>query len=167
MSEWVKAKDNVKKEFNAMEKLINGYSYKDPKHTEKTDERLRQLIADEINKSRDFLFPIIEAAYLDQDMKSAGPLDEVMQWLDIFLLELGLKMNWSEVAVYKDYMRLIKFDTTMINNASRLTGIMESMQDSVLNGRGASSVPGKSLQIKKYIMDLLTIFKKRRHALGG
>lgn len=167
MSEWAKAKDEVKREFNDMEKLIDGYNYKDPKHTEKTDKKLRKLVADEINKTRDFLFPMIEAAYLDQDMKSAGPLDEVMQWLDIYLLELGLKMNWSEVADYKDYMRLIKFDVTLIRNAMKLTEILKDMQDSVLNGKGAASVPRKSTQIKKYIMDLLTVFKRRRHALGG
>jgi hypothetical protein len=167
MSEWDKSKGQVKNEFNYMDKLIGGYSYRDPDHTEKTDEKLRKLVADEINKSRDFLFPMIEAAYLDKDMKSAGPLDEIMQWLDIFLLELGLRMNWSEVADYKDYMRLIKFDVTLIKNSKKLTQILEKMQNEVLNGRGGSGVPKKCLMIKKYVTDLMTVFKRRRHALGG
>ncbi len=167
MSEWGKARGQVKKEYNSMEKLIEGYNYKDPKHTDKTDEKLRKIVADEINKSRDFLFPMIEAAYREQDMKSAGPLDEVMQWLDIFLLELGLKMSWSEVGDYKDYMRLIKFDSALVQNAVKLAGFIEDMQDSVLRGKGGATVPKKCDQLKKYILDLMALFKKRRHSLGG
>jgi hypothetical protein len=167
MSEWEKARGQVKREFGYMEKAVDGYSYKDGKHTEKTDEKLRGLIAAEITKSRDFLFPMIEAAYLEQDMKSAGPLDEIMQWLEIFILELGLKMNWSETADHKDYMRLIKFDVTLLKNSRQLTEILEDMQDDVLKGKGGSSVPRKCTQIKKYITDMMTIFKRRRHAIGG
>lgn len=167
MSEWGKAKGEMKKEFAWMEKLVDGYSYKDPKHTDKTDNNVRKLVAEEVKKSRDTLFPLIEAAYMDQDMKSAGPLDEVMQWLDIFLLELGLKMNWSEVGDYKDYMRLIKFDITFIKNAKKLTEILDDMHERVMKGKDTRSVPKTSAQIKTYIMDLLKVFKKRRHSLGG
>ncbi len=167
MSEWEKAKGQVKREVSLMEKHIHTYSYKDSGHTEKTDRKLRELIAAEIKKSRDLLFPMIEASYLKQDMKSAGPLDEIMQWLEIFILELGLKMNWSETADYKDYMRLIKFDFTLVKNSRKLAEIIENMQDDVLKGKGVSSVPGKCTQIKKYITDMMTIFKRRRHAIGG
>ncbi|UCD03191.1 MAG: hypothetical protein JSV63_00965 [Candidatus Aenigmatarchaeota archaeon] len=167
MSEWGKARGEMKKEFSWMEKLVDGYSYQDPKHTDKTDNKVRTLIADEIKKCRDTLFPMIEAAYLDQDMKSAGPLDDVMQWLDIFLLELGLKMNWSEVGDHRDYMRLIKFDITLIKNAKKLAEILDDMHERVLKRKDTRSVPAKSAQIKKYILDLLKVFKKRRHSLGG
>ena len=167
MSEWGKARSEVKKEHSFMEKLVEGYNYKDPEHLDRTDRKVRILIADEIKKSRDFVYPMIEAAYLDQDMKSAGPLDEVMQWLDIFLLELGLKMNWSEVGDYKDYMRLIKYDVSLIKNAKKLTEIIDVLNERVLRHKDTRSVVTKCVQIKKYIVDLMSVFKKRRHSLGG
>jgi hypothetical protein len=166
MSEWVKSKGEAKAECKAMEKAIDGYSYKDPKHSESTDEKLRRLIADEVNKSRDFLFPMVEAAYIEQDTDDATALEEVMQWLDVFLLELGLPLIWNENAGYRNFMKLIKADVTIIANSRKLSKILEKMQEQVLHGK-SGSVVRKSAQLKKYVSDLLAVFKRRRHALGG
>ncbi len=166
MSEWVRAKREAKSESKAMEKEIEGYSYQDPKHSEKTDGKMRRLIADEVNKSRDSLFPMVEAAYIEQDTDDAAALEEVMQWLDVFLLELGLPLIWDEHADYRSYMKLIRADATMIINSRKLSKILEAMNEQVLHGK-SGSVVRKSAQLKKYISDLLAVFKKRRHALGG
>jgi hypothetical protein len=166
MSEWVKARGEAGKEFREMEKAISGYSYKDPEHAEKTDRRFRELIALNVRNSRDFLFPMIEAAYLQKDFDNAGALDDVMQWLDVFLLELGLKMEWNENANCKGFVSLIKSDVTMLRNSKMLAEIIEQMQKDVLHGKGGSVVR-KCAQRRKYISDLLLVFKKRRHSLGG
>ena len=166
MSEWVRAKREAKAENKSMEKEIDGYSYKDPKHSERTDEKLRRLVADEVNKSRDSLFPMVEAAYIEQDTDDATALEEVMQWLDVFLLELGLPLLWNENADYRGYMKLIKADATIVSNSRKLSNILEKMNAQVLHGK-SGSVVRKSAQLKKYITDLLAVFKKRRHALGG
>jgi hypothetical protein len=166
MSEWVKAKSEARADFREMEKALDGYSYKEPKHAERTDERFRRRIGDEINRSRDFLFPMIEAAYIEQDVDDATALEEVMQWLDVFLLELGLPLVWNENADYRSYMKLIRADVTISRNAAKLSKILEKMQEQVLHGK-SGSVVRKSAQLKKFISDLLTVFKRRRHALGG
>ncbi len=166
MSEWVKAKGEAKKLFKEIEKEVEGYGYKDPKHAERTDEKFRRLMADWINKSRDFLFPMIEAAYLEEEVENAGALEEVMQWLDVFLLELGLPLVWGDNAAYKDYVKIIQSDVTLVRNGEKLAKTLESMQDQVLHGHGGSMVR-KCAQLKKFISDMLVVFKKRRHALGG
>jgi len=167
MGYWSKAAGELRKSVSEMEEEISGYSYKDPKHTEKTDFKFRKIIASEINKCRDLLFPLIEAAYIEQDMKKAGVFDEMMQWFDIFLLELGIGMKWSEVAEKKDYMRLIRLDVSMLKNTRRLTDVMKALNESVLEKKRTVNVSEKGRQIKKYIMDLLSLFKKRRLSLGG
>ncbi len=166
MSEWVKATREAKAEFREMDKAVPGYSYKEPKHAESTDDKFKHLIADEINKSRDFLFPMIEAAYLEKDWDNSGALEDVMQWLDIFLLELGLPLIWNENAGYKNFVRLIKADVTLLRNSRKLTKILEQMQDKVLHGT-SGSVVRRCAMLKKYVSDLLVVFKRRRHALGG
>ncbi|MBN2330347.1 MAG: hypothetical protein JXC85_00890 [Candidatus Aenigmarchaeota archaeon] len=166
MSEWVRAAREAKQEHNALKKEIEGYSYKDPRHSESTDESFRRLIADEVNKSRDFLFPMVEAAYIEQDTDDATALEEVMQWLDVFLLELGLPLIWNESADYRSYMKLIRTDVTVIKNARDLAKILGKMNDQVMHGK-SGSVVRKCAQLKKYVSDLLTILKRRRHALGG
>lgn len=166
MSEWVKAKGEGKPEFKEMEKAVPGYGYKDPKKAESTDEQFRRMIADDINKSRDFLFPMIEAAYLEEDFDNAGALEDVMQWLDVFLLELGLPLVWGEKAGYKKFVRLMKADVTIMRNSRKLTKILEQMQENVMHGKGGSMVRRCAL-LKKYVSDLLVVFKRRRHALGG
>ncbi len=166
MSEWVKATGEVKKEFKEMEGALRGYSYREPKKAESTDKKFRRLVGEETGRCRDSLFPMIEAAYMDNDMDNAGPLEEVMQWLDIFILELGLPLVWDDKAGYKNFAKLIRSDVTLLRNSRKLSEILDRMQKEVLHGKG-HSVIRKCAQLKKYISDLLTVFKRRRHALGG
>jgi hypothetical protein len=166
MSEWIKAAKETKPEFREIDKAISDYNYSEPKKAEVTDERVRRLIAEHINKSRDFLFPMIEAAYLEKEMDNASALEDVMQWLDLFLLELGLPLVWDDRADYRKLAKLIKADVTMIRNSKQLEGILESMQDRVLHGRSGPVVK-KCAQLKKYISDMLGLYKTRRHVLGG
>jgi hypothetical protein len=166
MSEWVKARGEAKKEFKMMDKLVEGYGYAEPKHAEVTDKHFRRLLADEINKSRDFLFPMIEAAYIESNMDNAGALEEVMQWLDVFLLELGLPLVYNEKAGYREFARLIKSDSGLIENGETLAGVIKKMQDEVLHGR-SGPVVRKCAQLKNYLTEMLTLFKRRRHSLAG
>ena len=166
MSEWVRAKGEAKAEFKEMDKAVAGYSYKEPKHAESTDNHVKRLIADELNKSKDSLFPMIEAAYMEKDWDDSGALEDVMQWIDVFLLELGLPLQWDEKAGCRSFVKVIKADVTLLRNSRKLASILEKMNEQVMGGRGGSAVR-KSAQLKKFIADMLGVFKKRRHALGG
>lgn len=166
MSEWIKATGEVKKETKEMEKKVKGYSYRYPDKSETTDEKIRRLIADEINKSRDFLFPLIENSYRKSDIKNASALEEVMQWLDVSLLELGLPLIWSETAGYKSFEKLIRLDTAILKNSENLAKALEKFHDVVMKGR-EKDIPEKCVKMKKYITDVLSLYKKRRHILEG
>ncbi len=166
MSEWESGKNHAKKEAKELEGLIDGYSYRDAKHAEKTDELYREILTKDMRKCRDLIFPLIEAAYIEQDFKNAGALEDVMQWLDVFLLELGLKLEWNDMATDSEYETLIKTDLVLLNNTNSLVDILDVFQQKTLHGK-AGSVVEKCGKIKKYVGDLLLLFKKRRHALGG
>jgi hypothetical protein len=166
MSEWVRATREAKADFKEMEKAVAGYSYKDPKKAESTDEHVKRILADEAHKAKDFLFPIIEAAYLEEEFDNTGALEDVMQWLDVFMLELGLPLEWDDRASSKNFVRLIKADVTLLRNVRKLAKILEQLNEKVLHGHGGSMVR-KSAELKKFISDLLVLFKRRRHALGG
>ena len=165
MSEWVKAKRELKKEFRKMEKEVKDYSYKDPEHAEKTDEAFRKILAQELNKSREIIFPMIESAYKESDMKNAGALEDVMQWIDVFLLETGLPLEWNKDADHMKYRKLIKLDVTILDNTRKLNGILEKMGEKATEG-GSGSAVKKCAQLKNYVSDLLRYFKRRRHSLG-
>ena len=92
MSEWDKAKKESGKDGKMMAKLVSDYSYKDPATAKKTDRKVKKAVAENLNRSRDFIFPMIEAAYLRKDMENAGALEDNMQWLNVFLLELELQV---------------------------------------------------------------------------
>lgn len=166
MSEWVKAKDAARKEAKEMEKSLKGYSYKDRESAGKTDTEYRKAVAGHINASRDLIFPMIESAYLEKDFESAGALEEVMQWLDVFLLELGLKLEWRDDAGYRDFVTLIRSDFTLLQNAGKLEETIGRMKKDALGGRGRSVVK-RCTQLREYVSDLMFVFKKRRHSLGG
>lgn len=166
MSEWNKAKGEVKRKARIMEKIISNYSYQDPKHSSATDKQVRITYGDDVNKARDLLFPLIESSYLENNMDNAGALEDVMQWLDVFLLELGLPLIWKLEANYRDYSRLIKYDVEMLENTRKLLKAFEKLNTEGKKGEGKSFVK-KSAQLKKSIQDLLSVFKRRRHVLGG
>jgi hypothetical protein len=166
MSEWDKAKGDYKKEFRNMEKEIKGYSYKNPEKAESTDGKFRGILSEEVGKSRDFLFPIIEKSYIEGDLDDASAMEDAMQWLDVFMLELGLPLAWNDEAVRKDFARLIRLDFSLLNDTKKLADVFRDMQKRWLSGKGGSA-DKKSASIKKFITELLTLFKRRRHSLGG
>jgi hypothetical protein len=166
MSEWVKARGEAKAEFSDLSKAVPGYSYKDAKSAEETDGKLRKKLQGMVSASRDSLFPMIEAAYLEKDWDNAGALEDVMQWLDLYMLELGLPAEWNEKAGYRGHVKLIRSDLALLRNTAKLAKALEDMNEKVLHGKGGSVVR-KSAQLKQFITDLLGSYKKRRHALGG
>jgi hypothetical protein len=167
MSEWEKAKDEAKREARIMQKEVRGYSYKDEEHAEKTDKEYRNLVSGFINDSRDHVFPMIEAAYLEKHFENASVLEEVMKWLDIFLLEIGLKLEWRDDADYRAFSRLIKADVTLLENSRKLAQITKKMKEDVLRNKAKKPLTKKAHQLRQYVSDLMLVFKKRRHSLGG
>ena len=165
MSEWANAKSEAKKELKEMEKSVPGYGYAEPKQAEATDGSFRKAMADELNRSRDFLFPMIEAAYIGKDMENAGALEQVMQWLNAFLLELSLPLLWNEKADSRAFSKLIRHDAALLGSAAKLTGTLKDMCDIVLHGKSVA-VAKKCAQLNASIIDMLSVYKRRRHALG-
>jgi len=166
MSEWVKAKRDRKQEHQRMEKAISPYNYENQKKALATDKKFRVAIGDEINKCRDLTFPMIEAAYLENDMNNAGALEDVMQWLDVFLLELGLPLEWNSEANYRLFSKLIRLDDQLYKDSKKLTLALSKLNDKTLKQKGGSVV-NQCATLKQYVTNLLTIFKRRRHSLGG
>jgi len=166
MSEWAKGKKEAGKEAREMEKLIDGYSYQDPGHAERTDVKYREMLGEEIGKVRDFLFPMLEAAYLEDNMDNAGGLQDLMQWVEVLALEMGLKMEWNRDAAYKNYEKLIKIDAALISDMQNLAKAAHQMNEDVMKGK-AGSVVKRCSEMKQTVTGIITSFKKRRHSLGG
>ncbi len=166
MSEWDAAKERARKEYRLIEKEIKGYSYASAKSAETTDTALRKAVAANIGMCRDHVFPMIEAAYMEKDFGSAGALEEVMQWLDVFMLELGLMMEWKDHAAMKQYATLIKADWTLLSDSGKLADVLERLNKETLSGKGRSVVK-RCAQVKGFVSDLMFVYKKRRHSLGG
>ena len=162
MSEWVKAKGESGKELKEVEKRLRSYSYREPKDAEATDREVRKAVAESVNGARDILFPFIEAAYTGSDMATAGAMEEVMQWLDVFLLEAGLPLVWSDKAVSKDFARLIRADAALLKGCATLGEMIRK-----LKGAAGKSAEKECAKAKEYITELLSVYKARRHALGG
>ena len=80
--------------------------------------------------------------------------------------ELGLPLMWNEGAGYRKFSKLIKLDATLLGNSKKLSEAIEKMQKNALGGRSGSMVRNCAT-LKKYITDLLTLFKRRRHVLGS
>jgi hypothetical protein len=166
MSEWAKGRKETAKEAGEMEKLIDGYSYQDPGHAERTDQKFRELLGEEIGKARDFLFPLMEAAYLEDNMDNAGAVQDLMQWVEVLALEMGLKFEWNRDATYKNYEKLIKLDASLLANVQNMAKAVHQMNEDVMKGK-AGSVVKRCAEMKQSVSEIISSFKKRRHSLGG
>jgi hypothetical protein len=167
MSEWERGCEVAKKEKKAMERLVKSYGYRDEKSAGRTDIEVRKAVAGHVNDSRDLVFPMIEAAYLAQDMDDAGALEDVMQWLDVFLLELGLKLEWNDHAMHRNYVTLIRSDLALMQNSEKLHSAIGKLNEGYLKKKSVRSVKKRCEDIRSFISDVMLVFKKRRHSLGG
>ncbi len=167
MSEWIEAKESAKRESQALGKVVKPYSYKDPKDAENTDMEIRRVAAKHIHGSRDIVFPMIESSYLEKEFKNVTALEDVMQWLEVFILEMELKLVWNSEAGYRQFRRLIKYDAELIRMAVKLESDVRKMMEGAKKGSGRKAVVKRCAEIKSGISDLMLVFKRRRHSLGG
>jgi hypothetical protein len=164
MVEWTKAKEAAAREYHAMHKAAEGYGYGEGKAAEKTDLAVRRIAAKSINEAKDELFPLIESSYLGRDFDSAGALNDIMQWLDLLLLEMDLRMLWKADADYRGYVVLIRSDAALIRGAEKIAASVKGLKTA---GKGRGGVKKACAEIKESIAGLMMLLKRRRHSLGG
>ena len=163
MVEWAKAKETAAREYKAMQKMVEGYGYGEGKAAERTDLHVRTLAAKSVNGARDELFPLIESAYLSKDFDTAGALNDVMQWLDLFLLEMELKLLWKDNAESRGYVVLMRSDAALLRGTGKLAASVKNLRHA---GRGRG-VKKACAEIKESVGGLMMLLKRRRHSLGG
>jgi hypothetical protein len=163
MVEWTKAKEAAAREYKALQKTIEGYGYGEGKAAEKTDLSVRKVAAKSINEAKDDLFPLIEAAYMGKDFDSAGALNDIMQWLDLFLLELDLRMLWKSDAGYRGYVILVRSDAALVRGTEKVATSVKGLK----SVKGKGGVKKSCAEIKESIAGLMMLLKRRRHSLGG
>lgn len=160
MSEWVRAKNEVK-EFRYMEKLVTGYSYKNEKESKLTDKGIRDLIADELNRSKNILFNLMRLAYKEEEDEIASNIEEVRDEIELFLNEIKTPLMWNDKLSKQSFERIIKSDLTLIKNTQQLTEILNGLYDQVLQSK-AKDLIRKSEELRKYVIELRQVFKERK-----
>ena len=159
MSEWIRATRELKKETKDLEKLIKGYSYQKRDRAERTDHKVRKVLAEDMEKSKEVVFNAMEDLYKDSDIDRVEKLKEVIEWMDVFTLELTVELVYDEDATSNEFGKLIRYDLSILKDSAKLAGTLSGMQKS------AGSLVKKAGTIKKYVVGLLQLYKGRRHAL--
>jgi hypothetical protein len=167
MGEWNRAKEAAKRDYAFMRKALKDYDYGEKKTAEATDFGVRNLAAKSVGEARDAVFPLIESSYMRKDFASAGALEDVMKWFDLFLLEMELMMMWKEPEGHRGYVILMKSDAVLLKGAEKLLSMSRGLGEGGEGGKAKPDAKKRCGQIKEAVMDLMLVLKRRRHALGG
>jgi len=153
-------------------KVIAGYSgYKKGKSKE-DDLAVRLRLAEELDKSRNYLFNLLENAYLENDTMGAAQAQSIIDLIDNLKKEVTLASTGHKYALFSQQhsissskmKKLIRYDASVIQKSIELS---EKLEEVISANLESESLVNQLKNIKNEFVSLQASFRERIEYLKG
>jgi hypothetical protein len=176
-SAWKEVKTKMWARIKEIEKSIPSYDYSEKHHIISTDEKMTDLIHDELRKSKKLLFNILENSYEQQKEGLATDLQKIRDDLDIFLDGVKIKhVKWPETIPEEFLEKIVIHDSEILREIPKLNSELEDIERQILGMEkpGTSlfdrelldKLNARTLDIKNKVSELVRLFKERELLLN-
>lgn len=173
-SAWKEVKTKMFARIKEIEKSVPGYDYSEKHHVIFTDDRIKDVILDELRKSKKILFWIVETAYEQQKEGLVKEAHSLRDDIDIFLDHVKIKHHssaWPETIPQEFLQKIVMHDSEILREIPKLNSLLDEIKKMalVIERPGASLfdreqldlLNRKLLEAKKRADDLMRLFKER------
>ena len=176
-SGWKEVKTKMWARIKEIEKVIPGYDYSEKHHMMATDEKMTDLIHQELRKSKNLLFNILEGAYEQQKEGLTNDLQKIRDELDVFLDGVKIKhVKWPETIPEEFLEKIVVHDSELLREIPKLNSELEEIEHQILKMEkpGTSlfdreqldKLNARTLDIKNRVNELVKLFKERELLLN-
>lgn len=176
-SAWKEVKTKMWARIKEIEKSIPSYDYSERHHIISTDEKMTDLIHDELRKSKKLLFNILEGSYEQQKEGLTNDLQKIRDDIDIFLDGVKVKhVKWPETIPEEFLEKIVIHDSEILRDIPKLNSELEEVEKQILGMEKPGTslfdrelldrLNSKTLDIKNRINELVKLFKEREMLLN-
>ncbi|MCK4497423.1 MAG: hypothetical protein KAU24_04450 [Candidatus Aenigmarchaeota archaeon] len=128
MPVWKMVKNKMSIEIKAVEKFIPAYDYSSESRAEATDGKICKFMIEEVRKSKDYLFHIIQVAYELHEESLDKNFQGLRDDLDIFSDEIKVRnFQWSRDLSQAWIEKLIKHDYHLVQQMHKLNKELDDL----------------------------------------
>lgn len=121
-------KNKMSIEIKAVEKFISAYDYSSESRAEATDGKICKFMIEEVRKSKDYLFHIIQVAYELHEESLDKNFQGLRDDLDIFSDEIKVRnFQWSRNLSQAWIEKLIKHDYHLVQQMHKLNKELDDL----------------------------------------
>ena len=177
-SGWKEVKTKMWARIKEIEKDIPAYDYSEMHHMIATDDKVKDLMVDELRRSKKLLFNILEGAYEQQKEGLTPDLQKIRDDIDIFLDEVKVKheIKWPQKIPEEFLEKIVTHDSEILRDIPRLNGELEEIHKHILGMEkpGTSlfdreqldKLNAKTLSVKNHAAEIVKLFKERELLLN-
>jgi hypothetical protein len=174
-SGWKDTKAKMWARIKEIEKSIPSYDYSERHHMMATDERMTDIVHDELRKSKKLLFSILETSYERQRESLTIDLQKIRDEIDVFLDGVKIKhVKWPE-SIPEDFLeKIVVHDSEMLRELPKLNSELEEIRKLLLGMDGLdisdreqlARLNNKIMEVKGRVNGLVQIFRERDFLLN-
>jgi predicted nuclease with TOPRIM domain len=172
---WKETKAKMWARIKEIEKYIPNYDYSERHHMMATDERMTDIIHDELRKSKKTLFSTLEVSYERQRESLVKDLKKMRDEIDAFLDRVKVKhVKWPE-SIPEDFLeKIVVHDSEILRELPRLNSELEEIRKMLMSIDGQdlsdreqlTRLNNKIMDVKGRVNGLVSIFKEREMLLN-
>lgn len=177
-SSWKEVKTKMWARIKEIEKEIPAYDYSETHHMIATDDKVKDILVDELRRSKKLLFNILEGAYEQQKEGLTPDLHKIRDEIDIFLDEVKVKheIKWPEKIPEEFLEKIVVHDLEILRAIPKLNAELEEIHRQILGMEkpGASlfdreqldKLNAKTQSVKNQAAEIVKLFKERELLLN-
>jgi hypothetical protein len=172
---WKEVKAKMWARIKEIEKSIPNYDYSERHHMMATDERMTDIIHDELRKSKKTLFSILEASYERHREPVVKDLKKMRDEIDTFLDGVKIKhVKWPG-SIPEDFLeKIVVRDSEILRELPRLNSELEEIIKLLLGmesqdmpeGEQLDRLNARTMEAKGRVESLVSAFREREMLLN-
>ncbi|HJW97416.1 MAG TPA: hypothetical protein VJ485_04610 [archaeon] len=161
---WKEVKTKMWARIKEIEKTIPSYDYSEKHHMMSTDERMTDIMHEELRKSKKLLFEIIETSYEQQKEGLTIDLQAIRDDIDIFLDGVKIKhVKWPDRIPEEFLEKIVTHDSEILKELPRLNSQLGEIRKLTLT----MELPGTSLFDREQMDRLSNMTKETKEQVTG
>lgn len=177
-SSWKEVKTKMWARVKEIEKEIPAYDYSEMHHMIATDDKVKDIVVDELRRSKKLLFNIMEGAYEQQKEGLTTDVHKIRDEIDIFLDEVKVKheIKWPERIPEEFLEKIVTHDSEILRAIPKLNAELEEIHTQILSMEkpGTSlfdreqldKLNAKTMSVKTHAAGIIKMFKERELLLN-
>ena len=163
-SSWKEVKTKMWARIKEIEKLIPSYDYSEKHSMMATDEKMTDIIHQELRTSKKLLFNILEGAYEQQKEGLTNDLQKIRDEVDVFLDGVKIKHVKGPDRIPEEFLeKIVTHDSEILKELPRLNSQLGEIRKLTLT----MELPGTSLFDREQMDRLSNMTKETKEQVTG